>query len=362
MKKGYEARDLLLVAALAVLVAGYAGLDHFRTETPAPWRTEKLAAAQRAQASMSAVRDAKALRGIALERTNDPNGTGMIGLRWSGMTTTLGVLEAKRTSTNPNFAALAVSLLKACGAQRGDRIAVNVSASFPALSIAVLAALDTLEMQPVAIASLGASMWGANDPRFTWLDMEQHLLTERLIRTGSVAVSLGGASDLGQDMDEATRAQLHAHMRQSGVRLIEEADLAKNIATRLALYFEGGAPACFINVGGNLASAGAAADSGGLKPGLIRPAEVRGIKLGGLVQAFLEHQIPVIHLLDLKALAAAHGLPYDPVPLPAPGEGGLYRESAFSRLYVAALLGGALLLVVLYVRLGRKVRAELLKQ
>ena len=354
MKKGYETRDLLLVAALAMLVAGHFGLDYFRTETPAPWRTEKLAAAQRAQASMAAVRDAKAARGINLDRTSDPNGTGMIGMRWSGMTTTLGVLEAKRTSTNPNFAALAVGLLKACGAQRGDRVAVNVSASFPALSIAVLAALDTLEVQPVAIASLGASMWGANDPRFTWLDMEQHLLAEHLIRKGSLAVSLGGAGDLGRDMDEATRTQLHARIRQSGIRLIEEADLAKNIAARWALYFEGGTPACFINVGGNLASAGAAADTGGLKPGLIRPAEVRGIKLGGLVQAFLERQIPVIHLLDLKALAAAHGLPFDPVPLPAPGEGGLYHETTFNRPYVATLLGCALLLVALYVRRGRK--------
>jgi poly-gamma-glutamate system protein len=356
MKKGYEARDLLLVAALAILAAGYLGLDRFRTEIPAPWRTEKLAAAQRAQASMAAVRSAKAARGISLDRTSDPNSTGMIGVRWSAMTTTLGVLEAKRTSTNPNFAALAVGLLKACGAQRGDRVAVNVSASFPALSIAVLAALDTLELRPVAIASLGASMWGANDPSFTWLDMEQQLLAERLIRTGSLAVSLGGAGDLGRDMDDATRAQLHKRIRQSGVRLIEEADLAKNIAARLAIYFEGGAPACFINVGGNLASAGASADTGGLKPGLIRPAEIRGVKVGGLVQAFLERQIPVIHLLDLKALAAAHGLPFDPVPLPAPGEGSLYRESSLSRPYVAALLACALVLVALYVRTGRKSR------
>jgi poly-gamma-glutamate system protein len=356
MKKGYEARDLVLVAALAILAAGYLGLDRFRTEIPAPWRTEKLAAAQRAQASMAAVRSAKAARGIAIDRTSDLNSTGMIGVRWSGMTTTLGMLEAKRTSTNPDFAALAVGLLKACGAQRGDRVAVNVSASFPALSIAVLAALDALELRPLVIASLGASMWGANDPSFTWLDMEQLLLAERLIRTGSLAVSLGGAGDLGSEMDDATRSQLHTRIRQSGIRLIAEADLAKNIAARLAIYFSDGPPACFINVGGNLASAGGAADMGRLKPGLIRPAEKGGVKVGGLVQAFLERQIPVIHLLDLRALAAAHGLPFDPVPLPAPGEGRLYRESSFSRIKVGALLACALLLVGLYVRMGRKPR------
>lgn len=45
-------------------------------------------------------------------------------------------------------------------------------------------------------------------------------------------------------------------------------------------------------------------------------------------------------------------------PAPPPGEGGLYRETAFSRPYVAAPLGGAPLLVALYVRLGRKVRHE----
>ena len=49
--------------------------------------------------------------------------------------------------------------------------------------------------------------------------------------------------------------------------------------------------------------------------------------------------VPVIHLLNIKGLAAAHGLPWDPSPLPQPGEGDLYARP--ERLTVAlAAFGG----------------------
>ena len=38
--------------------------------------------------------------------------------------------------------------------------------------------------------------------------------------------------------------------------------------------------------------------------------------------------IPVIHLLFVHGLVKKYGLAWDPVPLPQPGEGGLYRHVA----------------------------------
>ena len=353
-KRGFEKRDGLLVAASALLVAGYLGLGHFSVEGPAPWLEEKLAASQLAQRAMAAVSAEKRARGLTIDKTIDINETGMIGQRWSGMTTTLGVLEAKRTSTHPDFAAAIVSLLKQCGAKPGDRVAINLSGSFPALGLSALSATQVLELRPVLIASLGASMWGANDPAFTWLEMEQTVRTAGLIRSGAVAVSLGGARDIGKDMDEAVRDQLRARIRAADITFIDEPDFAKNLAIRMERYLADGLPACFINIGGNLASGGAEADTGALRPGLIRSTEEAGTRIGGLMHEFLTRKVPVIHLLDLKSLAVSAGLPYDPVPLPPPGSSGVFRATQYHRGYIAVLLALAAGLLAAYVRLGKR--------
>lgn len=367
LRARWENRDWLLIAALAVAATGYGLRDTYTEYRPSPWYAEMLAAARHAEAAHQAIRTDKAARGIAIDRADDPNATGLIGLRWSGMTTTLGVLEAKRTTTNPNFAALAVALLKDCGAKPGERVALNLSASFPALNIAVLAAAETLGLETISITSLGASMWGANDPAYTWLDMEDRLHAQGLLRHVSTAASLGGADDVGKDMDPDTRATLRARLADSGRQVIEEADLQRNIEARLALYLGKESldrPACFVNVGGNLAATGATAHTSAALPGVIRPstkgeADVSAKtgedkRLGGLIGAFLARGVPTIHLLDIKALATRHGLPYDPIPLPVAGEGEIYRQAAPQRGVILMVLAAVAGLLAWYVRLGRK--------
>ena len=151
--RGFEKRDWLLVAAATTLIVGYLELGHFSVESKAPWYDEKLAASRLAHDAMTAVKAEKRARGITIDPATDVNETGMIGLRWSGMTTTLGVLEAKRTSTQPDFAGVVVGLLKQCGAKRGDRVAVNLSGSFPALglSVIILTARDATQEKVAAL-------------------------------------------------------------------------------------------------------------------------------------------------------------------------------------------------------------------
>ncbi len=356
VNKRLEKRDGLLLAALFVLAVAYLGRDAFRSEVPGPWYEEKRAAAQLAQRAMQALQQEKIRRGLRIDPQTDVNRTGMIGVRWSGMTTTLGVLEAKRTTTHPDFAALLVGLLKDCGVQRHDRVAVNLSASFPALNVSVLSALEVLELRPVVISSLGASMWGANEPAWTWLDMERHLLAQGMVHHGSVAVSLGGAGDVGKDMEDEVRAALREKVRASPLRYLEEADGQKNQSARLDAYFAPGEPVCFVNAGGNLAASGAAAEFVARRPGLLLPERAdlqRAEALPGLVSAFLARGIPVVHLLDIKALALEYGLPFDPVPLPEPGSSGVFREVHYHRLALALILALAGVLLGFYVRAGR---------
>ena len=64
--RGFEKRDLLLVVAAAVLVAGHWGLGHFGIDDKAPWHDEKLAASRLAQRAMASVKAGKLARGIPL--------------------------------------------------------------------------------------------------------------------------------------------------------------------------------------------------------------------------------------------------------------------------------------------------------
>lgn len=97
----------------------------------------------------------------------------LIGPEYSLITTTLAPKEAKQLSTHTDFAAVCVEWLLQAGVRKGNQIAVNLSGSFPALNIAVLSAVKAVGAEPVITSSVGASTWGANDPRFTWLDMEK---------------------------------------------------------------------------------------------------------------------------------------------------------------------------------------------
>jgi hypothetical protein len=61
-----------------------------------------------------------------------------------------------------------------------------------------------------------------------------------------------------------------------------------------------------------------------LKPGLVRISHIPPPEKRGLIQEMALHRVPVIHLLFIRGLARRYGLPWDPVPLPHPGEGRLY--------------------------------------
>ena len=146
---------LLILAAAALLVLGF--LEATRSLPADPLYPTKLAAAQRMELATRALREERLARGIPIEPEIDPNATGLIGPEYTAITTTLGYLPAKRTSTNPNMAGVLVAMLDRAGAKPGDCAAVGFSGSFPALNIAVLCALQAMELRPVIVSSVGAS-------------------------------------------------------------------------------------------------------------------------------------------------------------------------------------------------------------
>ena len=337
-------KDIFRLAALAVLLAALLLLEITKTAVPAADSDRKLAASKQAAACYASICQLKQDRGLEMNETADINKTGMIGLEYSFITTTIGNLEAKRTATNPNMAAVVVDMFNELGLQPGDKIAVNCSGSFPALNIAVMCAAQAMDLDPYLISSFGASTHGANDPELTWLDMERHLVQQGLLNHPSDLFSIGGMEDVGKEMPRELIDTIVARLQGFGYELFYDEDLLHNIRVRYQLYRDQGDVKCFINVGGNDASFGDSNIMVHTDGGILTKLSENDNSTG-LVQLFLKDSIPVIHLLNMKSLATEYGLPIDPVPLPEPGEGGVYSEIQYRKeIAVIGLAAAAVLL------------------
>ena len=280
--------------------------------------------------ALAALRKCQSERGLHLDTENDPNQTGLIGFESSPLTTTIGNLEAKRTTTNPNFAALVVFLFKKAGVERGDTVAVGASSSFPALIVATLSAAKVMNLHLLMINSLGASQWGANSTDFHWLDMLNCLLKSGIFSFQPIALSLGGEKDKGEDMSPEGRSFLLDEMNKSGFLFIDEPDLRSNVEARMRLY-EKSAGAnkikAFINIGGSWANMGTDAEVLKLEPGLVKIRKLPPLGNRGIIFEMASRNIPVIHLLFVRGLVEKYGLSWDPVPLPRPGKERIFQRA-----------------------------------
>ncbi len=339
----------IFISAVALLSLAYILTVHLVPWSHAPVRKDMIEASRLMEEAMSAVRECREAAGVSIDPSFDLNRTGLIGLETSPLTTSLGNLGAKRTTTNPNMAGLIVSVLKEVGVRRGDAVAVGASSSFPASIIAALSAMEALGAEPLIISSLGASEWGANDPDFDGLAVEACLEKTTELNVRPLALALGGDEDVGRDMSPQFLEALRKRIRETGIFFIEESDLRMNVETRMRIYSAGAGERpirAFINVGGSYANMGINSEILKLKPGLNREIFVPPQKERGVIQAMAAEGIPVIHLLNIKGLVERYGLPWDPLPLPEPGEGELYRIAATKESWFLLLSGAYILLFI----------------
>ena len=312
-----KADPAALGVLLGIALLWYAGLSLLGGGAdPALAAEERQAAHTMERAIVTLSREATS-RGFPPEPGADPNHTGLIGLPYSSITTTLGSLPAKRTGAQPLAAALLVRLLRQAGVQPGDRVALDSSGSFPGFAIATLVAVKALGAEAVSVTSIGASTYGANRPEFTLPDMLQVLVHQGILPHGPAAVSPGGESDFGRDLDGAALEAALARARECGATIICTPDLSAGIAAKRAIL---AVPRVLVSVGGNWASAGPGEGilgrTGLLLPGDFGPGGPSGT---GLIQSYLREGVPVIRILDVQDLCARTGLPYDPIPWPRNG-------------------------------------------
>jgi poly-gamma-glutamate system protein len=358
----FRATSTLVLSLLSLLsLLAFIAVENSKVDAKQDWYKEKLEAAQLSQLAADYLKNHRLENSVFVDAVNDPNQTALIGQEYTLITTDQGEIEAKLSSTNPNFAAVVVQLLKEARLKDGDNVAVAFSGSFPGLNISVIAALETLKLRPTIITSVGASNYGANDPYFTWLDMESILHNANIFRSKSVAASIGGSNDQGRGLSPEGRDLIIKAIERNNVEFINEKYLEKNIARRLAIYDESseGKPIkAYINVGGGIASLGNTVNGNLIPSGLTEFLPMKNFPVQGVIIQMGQKGIPIIHLLNINQLLTKFGLPNSPVPPPEPGEGGIFVEKKYN-IFVTSIATFLLVAVIVLVYLSERKRHRL---
>lgn len=326
-----------------VLVGLVAGTGLLSAEhCPSPRRPsnidEKLSAARLAKRSFEQIGLARLRTDTPIDPRLDPTASGLIGIEQSDVTSNYGHLPAKRTSVNPNFAAVVVGWLQELGVRKGDTVALGVSGSFPALNIAVYAAIETLGIKPLIVASASASAYGANLGDLTWLDMERELYAADLVSFRSLAATIGGDQDRGMRRPPVVRETVIEAITRNNIVFLDPQSLGQSVKLRLDVI-DAACGSCdlkaYINVGGGEASLGSKPDRERIGAGITQRASA-GLTSQSVARALLERGIPLIHLGRVQELALQYAFPVEPLGEVAVGEGLLYLETSHQR-WIAGL-------------------------
>jgi poly-gamma-glutamate system protein len=325
-------KRVLSVLALLALLA-FLAVENGKVDVKREWYNQKLEASKLTEKAANYLKEYRLQKGVFIDAVNDPNETALIGQDITLITTDRGYIEAKLTSINPNFAAVIVDMLKETDLQKNDVVAVAFTGSFPGLNIAVLSVLQTLDLKPLIITSVGASNWGANDPYFTWLDMERELYDAKIFKHKSIAASIGGGLDRGRGLSPEGRRLIRKAIKRNGIDFINEEHLELSINKRMEIYndHKKNKPIkAFINVGGGIASLGSTENTQFISSGLSKTLGMKNFPRRGVLIHMAEENIPIIHLLNITQLAHKYGLPVSPTPLPFPGEGEIFIQRQYN--------------------------------
>lgn len=268
----------------------------------------KIRAAQAASRALSSIAIARQKANLPFS-PDDVGKTGLIGLSDSPITTNLGTLRQKRATLNPNYAALIVHWLFQLAIKPGDKVALSITGSCPALNICLYSALSTMRIDPIIISSVGSSHYGANDPNFCWLDMEKSLFEVDLISFRSHLVSIGGNGDCGKNLCKEGADWSAAKIKSMGLVFLLCTSTAESIDQRMLFYensSKGHPIKAYINVGGGVASV-SRREKKLLLPGLnLKSAQATRKLSDSVMQRFGQKEVPLIHLNSVLALAEQH--------------------------------------------------------
>ncbi|GAB4221953.1 MAG: poly-gamma-glutamate system protein [Francisella sp.] len=326
-------------------------------------------------------------KGYLCKKIGDVSCTGLIGLSMTEITTDSGDLYAKRTSVNPNIAAIFVEWLNKLNLKEGDTVAFQSTGSYPALNIAMLAAIKTLKLKPLIIFSVGSSQFGANRPKFTWPDIYHNLVEKGIFDYDVLGITLGGSHDNGYGMTPGAILKLNDAIKRNNYKVINipyKHATSVSVNTRMKMYKEAAGKndiKAYINIGGNMASIGlknpqikssnkntteGEQDTNNKKsPNIIKlrsfpigvttsiPPEYKEVH--SVAVNFLKEGVPVVNVRDINAnIVEKYGLEYNPSKLESPGHGYIFAKKKYNTTLAAILLIIDIILVIFMAIIARK--------
>lgn len=360
-------RSNIVLLILAILsLTGFYIVEKNKVMRKKKWYDEKLEAAKLCQDAARKLKNYYFGDVEYVDNINDPNETGLIGHEYSPITSERGSFAAKSTSVNPNFAALVIQYLKDLEVKEGDYVAVGLTGSFPGLNLAVYSAMQTLKLNPVIICSVASSSWGANDPDYTWLDMDKVLSDSAGFNFRVNYATIGASQDIGRGLSSEGVEMIKAAIKRNNVEMLTFDDIFDDISKRLRIYSEyahGKSIKVYINVGGGIASLGSDKNGDAIPAGLNKALPLsKFIDKKGVAYEMSKNGVSIIQMLDITTLASDNNLPMKPIPLPNPGEGTLFQEEKYN-MWVVGITTFVLLSVIIFiiyqdkknVRLGKEI-------
>ncbi len=330
--------------------------DYYKAPEKTAYYSEKLEASNLAAKAMAILKEEAIRRHIATDSINDPNETYLVGTKYSIITADRVPLTDVLVSLNPNFAAAVAEMITELKLRKGDLVAVNTSSTFPGLNIAVLSACEVLGIEPLIITAAASASYGANNPDFTWLDMESHLKKSAIFQFTTYAASIGGEKDNGEGISPEGRIMLLRSIERNNARLVNSPSLAENIAQRFSIYHklaeERNKPLkAYIDIGGTVTGFGQTIPDTLVKPGINKYPEQQFFSNYGLIQRMVEKRIPIIFLGNIKSLALSRGLVITAIPQPQPGQDELFFKEKYSIKLAVFFLLLIVVMLFLYIRI-----------
>ncbi|MBV53769.1 MAG: hypothetical protein CL816_06925 [Coxiellaceae bacterium] len=361
-------RIYILTLCLFTIV-GMVIVEHFKQFVPVEYYHLKIDSAHTARDAFKAAKALREQKNIPINEKNDPQKSGLIGDRFTDITSDSGDLITKQTTVNPNIVAIFINWLEQLNLKAGDTVAVGATGSFPALDISMLAAIKAMKLNPLIIYSGAASQFGANIPKFTILDIQHDLHTRKILNYTPIAASIGGGEDRGTNITEKGRTILQKTIEDYGYPLIEPTGTTDSINQRITLYNEASQDQpikAYINIGGGMASIGLkqlnektikeTARPPSLPTGVLTSMPIIYANTDSVAVRFLKKGIPVVNVHNIgKKLRDQYKLPvnaqYSPI-----GWGPLFFHETYNKFLTAVILGIIIIVIVTMAIVSRKYR------
>ena len=239
--------------------------------------------------------------------------TGLFGANNSSITTIQDydslMIKSKLLTTHPNFAAIIVEFFYDAEIDAGDTIAVSMTGSFPGANIALLSACETMGVIPIIISSAGSSSWGANRESFSWPAIESFLYDEKLIKKQSIAYSMGGDNDNGDNLSDAG-IELLESIIPNNIIFVNRLNLFDNIDKKIELFRNSCTDySMYVNIGGGASSLGPGNDKDTLQVGLLNILDMEDSQFDGfessIAYQFLKKEsIPMLNIKNITKLVS----------------------------------------------------------